>query len=487
MNSLVRMSPELLLLLTVRLGMGLLSWTWYVPDETWQSVEVAHRLVYGRGELTWEWEEGIRSYLHPLLCSVPLALLKITGLDTQYLVIVTPKLLQGLMTGICEYCLYCSVQQSSTRTGSWFLLLSAFNWHTLYTGSRTLINTLEYSLTSLALAFYMRLKHGTSEGREKGYIYLPLVGLCFMVRPTSALLWAPLVLIHLVNDFRERKLLSMTAWLAVAVWTVMVCIAVDSALYGTLTIVPLNFFLINVYKNLGVNYGSHPWHWYFSNGLPCLLGPLLLLLLKGIKRAPLVLLLPVAVNLAVLSLLPHKEMRFLQSSLPFILIIASEQLAKFSITTQRISKALFLASNICLALYLSLVHQRGVVDAATWAGQIGLDKGEGTSVLFLMPCHSTPLHSHIHSHNVSVRYLHCEPNLSDAENYTEEADLFYSAPAAFLNTQLTDIPDIVLIFDNLQNRIEDFLEANYYRCNEFFHTHIPEGRVGSSVLAYCRN
>ena len=50
--------------------------------------------MYGRGELTWEWEEGIRSYLHPLLCSVPLALLKITGLDTQYLVIVAPKLLQ---------------------------------------------------------------------------------------------------------------------------------------------------------------------------------------------------------------------------------------------------------------------------------------------------------------------------------------------------------------------------------------------------------
>ena len=33
---------------------AVLSQTWYVPDETWQSVEVAHRVVWGRGVLTWE-------------------------------------------------------------------------------------------------------------------------------------------------------------------------------------------------------------------------------------------------------------------------------------------------------------------------------------------------------------------------------------------------------------------------------------------------
>ena len=38
-------------------------------------------------------------------------------------------------------------------------------------------------------------------------------------------------------------------------------------------------------------------------------------------------------------------------------------------------------------------------------------------------------------HELFCRYLHCEPNLLETENYIEEADLFYSAPAAFLNTQ----------------------------------------------------
>ena len=30
-------------------------------------IQVAHKLVFGYGHLTWEWQEGLRSYLHPLI------------------------------------------------------------------------------------------------------------------------------------------------------------------------------------------------------------------------------------------------------------------------------------------------------------------------------------------------------------------------------------------------------------------------------------
>ena len=36
-------------ILFVRICMSILSLTWYVPDETWQSVEVAHNTVFGTG------------------------------------------------------------------------------------------------------------------------------------------------------------------------------------------------------------------------------------------------------------------------------------------------------------------------------------------------------------------------------------------------------------------------------------------------------
>ena len=40
------------LILFVRVCMGLLGVSWYVPDETWQSVEVAHNTVYNTGKET---------------------------------------------------------------------------------------------------------------------------------------------------------------------------------------------------------------------------------------------------------------------------------------------------------------------------------------------------------------------------------------------------------------------------------------------------
>ncbi|KAI8093720.1 Alg9-like mannosyltransferase family-domain-containing protein [Halteromyces radiatus] len=37
------------------------------PDEYWQATEVAHRIVFGYGYLTWEWTHYIRSFFHPLV------------------------------------------------------------------------------------------------------------------------------------------------------------------------------------------------------------------------------------------------------------------------------------------------------------------------------------------------------------------------------------------------------------------------------------
>ncbi len=64
-----------------RLSSVLLVQTWFVPDEYWQSVEVAHYLAVGYGNLTWEWSQGIRSLLYPLSISIVYKQLENFGLD----------------------------------------------------------------------------------------------------------------------------------------------------------------------------------------------------------------------------------------------------------------------------------------------------------------------------------------------------------------------------------------------------------------------
>lgn len=68
-------------ILFVRILSVFLVQTWYVPDEYWQTLEVAHKQVFGYGALTWEWQQGIRSYLYPSVVAALYTLLKYTGLD----------------------------------------------------------------------------------------------------------------------------------------------------------------------------------------------------------------------------------------------------------------------------------------------------------------------------------------------------------------------------------------------------------------------
>ena len=82
------LSKTLLLFLFVyRVGSAVLLATSFNPDEYWQGLEPAHNAVFKYGYLTWEWREGLRSYMHPMLYIGMYEILRLTGLDTTSLLV----------------------------------------------------------------------------------------------------------------------------------------------------------------------------------------------------------------------------------------------------------------------------------------------------------------------------------------------------------------------------------------------------------------
>lgn len=77
-----------LIFLFVRFVSVFLVQTYFVADEYWQSLEVAHKIVFGYGYLTWEWSQGIRSYVHPLFVAFLYKPLQIFGLDKPELLVI---------------------------------------------------------------------------------------------------------------------------------------------------------------------------------------------------------------------------------------------------------------------------------------------------------------------------------------------------------------------------------------------------------------
>lgn len=78
----------------VRILQAVATQTFFQPDEYFQSLEVAHRAVFGYGHLTWEWSvaKPIRSILFPSLWIPVYWFLKFTGLHA------TPALVRSRNT-----------------------------------------------------------------------------------------------------------------------------------------------------------------------------------------------------------------------------------------------------------------------------------------------------------------------------------------------------------------------------------------------------
>jgi phosphatidylinositol glycan class B len=72
-----------------RIALALLTCSIIHADEFFQSLEVAHNVVFGYGKLTWEWQPdvAIRSILYPALYVPIYWILRVTDLDTTGLLV----------------------------------------------------------------------------------------------------------------------------------------------------------------------------------------------------------------------------------------------------------------------------------------------------------------------------------------------------------------------------------------------------------------
>ena len=235
-------------------------------------------------------------------------------------------------------------------------------------------------------------------------------------------------------------------------------------------------------------YGTHPWHWYFTQGLPAVLGPLLPLFLVGLRqndKGPLVMAasLLVAWCMAGLSISPHKEFRFLLPIVPLCAILAGLGSQSLVGRFPYLVKCLVWA-NLPLAWYLGRCHQRGPIDVMDYLSQCLDHDATNTNhtwIDFLVSCHSTPYYSYLHPplhHSLQLSMLDCSPQGRLSEGGSE-TDRFLISPQTFLTTTryprgaLADLPHYVVVFDSAATLLAStFSEWGYQQQASFFYSSI---------------
>ncbi|CBF85606.1 hypothetical protein AN1811.2 [Aspergillus nidulans FGSC A4] len=437
-------SNILLFLIGFRLVNALTVRTFFQPDEFFQSLEPAWKIAFGTNQgpwITWEWEHQLRSSLHPLIFAAVYTVadlvartLGLTPTSRAELLIAGPGITQAVIAAVGDFY-------------TWKLARYIYGdrSHESWATVRIRSNAIEADADQLQLA-------------------LTVVSLASVALYRSA--WG------------ERQTLAREA-LICGSSVLAVSTVVDRFFYGFWTFPPLRFLYFNVAQSLAAFYGRNDWSYYASQGYPLLLTTALPFTLVGLyrtlktppkleKQKGSILVQLASISLAMpatLSVITHKEVRFIYPLLPALHILSASPLVEFFIpaltTTNReyISRRLTLIfllwANVAIAIYTTLFHASGVISVLSYireqhqihgtANIPSLPKESpasygGITTGFLMPCHSTPWRSHLVEPTIHAWALSCEPPVGltaeEKAAYRDEADQFYDNPTQFLQDNM---------------------------------------------------
>ncbi|CAG8888392.1 unnamed protein product [Penicillium egyptiacum] len=586
----------LLFLIAFRLVNAFAVRTFFQPDEYFQSLEPAWQIAFGQGQgawVTWEWRHQLRSSLHPLFFAALYkaadslaSTLSVSPATRADLLIAAPKTAQAVVAAIGDFYtwkLAVRVYGNDSHESWTTLVATVLNPWQWFCSTRTLSNCLETTLTIVALELWpwpwsagptvgnAREKitsnqvRGTDQDRS-GIVglhqCLPLAALACILRPTNILVWATLAgFAWLRTSWPQRKILILEAIVCGSAMLAVSSVA-DRLFYGIWTFPPLRFLYFNIAQSLAVFYGRNDWHYYVSQGYPLLLTTLLLFTLFGLYQALTTrnstvgdsLQAAIRVQLAtvcllmpfVLSLISHKEVRFIYPLLPCLHILTAPPLVQFFYpaiysrayphhTPRRLILIFVVLVNVVIALYTTLYHASGTLKVFSYLRQqhqahsVPITKRQtdtvsesGISAGFLMPCHSTPWRSHLVYPTINAWALSCEPpidlNATQKAVYRDEADQFYDDPFQFLRQNMAgglrhiprrpsyassahysvsektpnegtqhEWPDYLIFFAQLEPTLYTLLRGSYYgECWRTFNTNWHDDwRRRGDIVVWC--
>lgn len=235
-------------------------------------------------------------------------------------------------------------------TSRWYVMLQATQFHIPFYASRTLPNTFAMVPTVVAAGLLLHSPTASTRQRQNSQkmaiLLLTFAGIVFRSELAILLAFQALTLL-----FTRRITISriISAGIAGAVTGLAATLAVDSFFWQTYSgtsHLPSDFatpiltkvtrliwpemsaFLFNALKGNSSLWGAEPWYWYFMNAMPkLLLNPIWVVTIPvaclALPRTTIPLVLPQLGFVAVYSLLPHKEARFIFYVIPALTLVSA--------------------------------------------------------------------------------------------------------------------------------------------------------------------
>lgn len=332
------------------LSAGILSAV-YAPiqdcDETYNYWEPAHYLAHGYGRQTWEYspDYAIRSWfyigIHSVLASVRRILPQASKVGEFYFV----RYVLAVFCALCQTILFQVVSGTiHPRIGFFFIIALTTSPGNFHASTAFLPSSFAMYAVMLGAAAFMNWRGGLKTLR--GMIWFSIAGIIGW--PFAAALCAPFLIEEGIlalsggNEGLFEGFIRIARGVVAALLVGVLDTAVNTFFYHKVEFVAWNIVKYNVFSSSGGPdlYGTEPWTFYVKNlllnfniwfvlallSLPLFLAQKLIGsskkgLVSGMRA--IVFLLPFYMWLAIFTLQPHKEERFMYPAYPFLALNAA--------------------------------------------------------------------------------------------------------------------------------------------------------------------
>ncbi|KAK8183406.1 Alg9-like mannosyltransferase family-domain-containing protein [Phyllosticta capitalensis] len=312
-------------------------------DEIFNYFEPSHYLNHGYGLQTWEYspDYAIRSWtyagFHALTAGVA-RLYPGTNKTTQFYFL---RCMLAFLCASCETRLFSTIARTlNPRIAVFFLIAVVFSPGMFHASTAYLPSSFTMYTSMLGLSAFMDWRGGLRTASGITWFGIGAI----LGWPFSGVLIVPFIVEEVILAFVTKSTTETFQRFVYGFFRSLLVlgfgVAVDSFFYRKLVCVPLNIVLYNVFSGPGRGpeiYGVEPWHFYIRNlalnfnvwfvlamlSLPLLLGNYLLRrqsvpkqnILRGVVFTA-----PFYLWLAIFTIQPHKEERFMYPAYPFLAV-----------------------------------------------------------------------------------------------------------------------------------------------------------------------
>lgn len=211
---------------------------------------------------TWEWWDvySLRTWLYPLYLSLPGQILKLVGLDTNFMIVNSIYFMHVLIQMVGDYyCFHFVRQLLGKREAIATVIFSVTSEHVNDYTLRTSANAVEGNLMFAVFYHFLNMR---PQFFDPSLCKLTLaITISFAVRSSSIVGYVPLALMAIVQDWRFL-LPIVVAGLTITIPIVLANLASDAYFYGYWTVPQYNFIYVNVVLGLSKFFGEMPWYYY---------------------------------------------------------------------------------------------------------------------------------------------------------------------------------------------------------------------------------